>query len=79
MKKDRLQKSLEIFGLQALWTLFMRAKNSIDLYGKGLNTGLAMELRALLKEHNIMFKAVPVEKPNRLQKSIKGYLLLYAS
>ena len=67
MKKDRLQKSLEIFGLQAVMDAVHEGKEFDKIFmEKGLNTGLAMELRALLKEHNIMFKAVPVEKLNRL-------------
>ena len=79
MKKDRLQKSLEIFGLQAVMDAVHEGKEFDKIFmEKGLNTGLAMELRALLKEHNIMFKAVPVEKLNRLtQKSTKVFLLLY--
>ena len=67
MKKDRLQKSLEIFGLQAVMDAVHEGKEFDKIFmEKGLNTGLAMELRTLLKEHNIMFKAVPVEKLNRL-------------
>lgn len=69
MKKDRLQKSLEIFGLQAVMDAVREGKEFDKIFmEKGLNTGLAMELRELLKEHNIMFKAVPVEKLNRLTK-----------
>ena len=74
MKKDRLQKSLEIFGLQAVMDAVHEGKEFDKIFmEKGLNTGLAMELRTLLKEHNIMFKAVPVEKINRLtQKDHQG-------
>ena len=79
MKKDRLQKSLEIFGLQAVMDAVYEGKEFDKIFmEKGLNTGLAMELRALLKKHNIMFKAVPVEKLNRLtHKDHQGVLLLY--
>ena len=67
MKKDRLQKSLEVFGLQAVIDAVREGKEFDKIFmEKGVNTGLAMELRALLKEYNIMFKAVPVEKLNRL-------------
>ena len=67
MKKDRLQKSLEIFGLQAVMDAVREGKEFDKIFmEKGVNTGLAMELRALLQEHNIMFKAVPVEKLDRL-------------
>lgn len=67
MKKNRLQKSLEIFGLQAVIDAVHEGKEFDKIFmEKGVNTGLAMELRALLKKHNIMFKAVPVEKLNRL-------------
>jgi 23S rRNA (guanosine2251-2'-O)-methyltransferase len=67
MKKNRLQKSLEIFGLQAVIDAVKKGKEFDKIFmEKGVNTGLAMDLRTLLKEHNIMFKAVPVEKLNRL-------------
>ena len=67
MKKDRLQKSLEIFGIQAVMDAVREGKEFDKIFmEKGVNTGLAMELRALLKAHSIMFKAVPVEKLNRL-------------
>lgn len=67
MKKDRLQKSLEIFGLQAVMDAVKEGKEFDKIFmEKGANTGLAMDLRILLKEYNIMFKAVPVEKLNRL-------------
>ena len=67
MKKDRLQKSLEVFGLQAVMDAVREGREFDKIFmEKGVNTGLAMDLRALLKAHSIMFKAVPVEKLNRL-------------
>lgn len=69
MKKDRLKKSFELFGLQTIIDAVNEGKEFDKIFiEKGLNTGLALELRTLLKEHNIMFKAVPVEKLNRLTK-----------
>ena len=69
MKKDRFQKNLEIYGLQAVIDAVHEGKEFDKIFmEKALNTPLAMELRALLKEHNIIFKAVPVEKLNRLTR-----------
>ena len=69
MKKDRFQKKLEIYGLQAVIDAVHEGKEFDKIFmEKALNTPLAMELRALLKEHNTIFKAVPVEKLNRLTR-----------
>ena len=69
MKKDRFQKNLEIYGLQAVIDAVHEGKEFDKIFmEKALNTPLAMELRAVLKEHNIIFKAVPVEKLNRLTR-----------
>lgn len=66
MKKD---KSLEVFGLHPVMEAIRSGKEFDKIFmQKGLHGELAMELRALLKEHNMIFKAVPVEKLNRLTR-----------
>lgn len=66
MKKD---KSLEVFGLHPVMEAIRAGKEFDKIFmQKGLQGELAMELRALLKEHNMIFKAVPVEKLNRLTR-----------
>lgn len=66
MKKD---KSLEVFGLHPVMEAIRAGKEFDKIFmQKGLHGELAMELRALLKEHNMIFKAVPVEKLNRLTR-----------
>ena len=69
MKKDPLQKSLEVFGLHPIMEAIRAGKEFDKIFmQKGLQGELAMELRALLKEHNMVFKAVPIEKLNRLTR-----------
>lgn len=66
MKKN---KSLEVFGLHPVMEAIKSGKEFDKIFmQKGLNGELAMDLRALLKEHHMVFKAVPVEKLNRLTR-----------
>lgn len=66
MKKN---KSLEVFGLHPVMEAIKSGKEFDKIFmQKGLTGELAMALRALLKEHHMVFKAVPVEKLNRLTR-----------
>ncbi len=72
--KNKIKKKLEVFGLQAVIDAVEKGEEFDKIFmQKGINTGLAMELRNILKANNIMFKAVPIEKLNRLtQKDHQG-------
>jgi 23S rRNA (guanosine2251-2'-O)-methyltransferase len=56
-----------IFGIRAVIEAIKSGKEIESLYiQRGLTGGLILELRSLLKENEVVYQAVPVEKLNRL-------------
>ncbi len=56
-----------VFGIRAIMEAIRSGKEIENLYlQRGLSGGIILELRALLKEMDIVFQLVPVEKLNRL-------------
>ena len=56
-----------IFGIRAVIEAIKSGKEIESLYiQRGLTGGIILELRSLLKEHEMTFQLVPVEKLNRL-------------
>lgn len=56
-----------VFGIRAIMEAIRSGKEIENLYlQRGLSGGIILELRALLKERDIVFQLVPVEKLNRL-------------
>ncbi len=63
-----------VFGIRAVIEAIKSGKEIESLYlQRGLNGEIILELRSILKEHEIGFQLVPVEKLNRLtQKNHQG-------
>lgn len=58
-----------VFGIRAVIEAIDSGKEIESLFvQRGLGGGLFMELRALVKEHNIVFQQVPIEKLNRITR-----------
>ena len=56
-----------VFGIRAVIEAIKSGKEIESLYiQRGLNGGLILELRSLIKENELTFQLVPVEKLNRL-------------
>lgn len=56
-----------VFGIRAIMEAIRSGKEIENLYlQRGLTGGIILELRSLLKERDIVFQQVPVEKLNRL-------------
>ena len=56
-----------VFGIRAIIEAIKSGKEIENLYlQRGLNGGIILELRVLIKEQEISFQLVPVEKLNRL-------------
>ena len=56
-----------VFGIRAIIEAIKSGKEIENLFlQRGLTGGIILELRSLLKDHEIGFQLVPVEKLNRL-------------
>lgn len=56
-----------VFGIRAIMEAIRSGKEIENIFlQRGLSGGIILELRSLLKERNIVFQLVPVEKLNRL-------------
>lgn len=61
------QSNQMVFGIRAIIEAIKSGKEIENLFlQRGLNGGIILELRSLLKEQEISFQLVPVEKLNRL-------------
>ncbi len=71
-RKDRGEKrenNQMVFGIRAVIEAIDSGKEMESIFvQRGLSGSLFMELKALLKEHNIGFQQVPIEKLNRITR-----------
>jgi len=65
--KPRFEQNQMIFGIRAVIEAIKSGKDIESLFvQRGLTGGLFQELRVIVKEHNLAFQQVPIEKLNRI-------------
>ena len=65
--KQKRESNQMVFGIRAVIEAIRSGKDIEAIYvQRGLNNNLFLELRALLKEHELSYQQVPVEKLNRI-------------
>ncbi len=68
-KGEKRESNQMVFGIRAVIEAIDSGKEIESLFvQRGLSGSLLMELKALLKEHNIGFQQVPIEKLNRITR-----------
>src|SRR5690606_29547062 len=66
---DKKESNQMVFGIRAVIEAIDSGKEIESIFvQRGLSGSLFMELKALLKEHNIGFQQVPIEKLNRITR-----------
>lgn len=68
-RDDKRETNQMVFGIRAVIEAIDSGKEIESLFvQRGLSGSLFLELKALLKEHNISFQQVPIEKLNRITR-----------
>lgn len=68
-RSDKRETNQMVFGIRAVIEAIDSGKEIESLFvQRGLSGSLLLELKALLKEHNISFQQVPIEKLNRITR-----------
>src|SRR5690606_39498832 len=66
---EKRESNQMVFGIRAVIEAIDSGKEMESVFvQRGLSGSLFMELKALLKEHNIGFQQVPIEKLNRITR-----------
>lgn len=68
-RNDKRETNQMVFGIRSVIEAIDSGKEIESLYiQRGLTGGLFLELKSLLKEHNLGFQSVPIEKLNRITR-----------